>query len=94
MLPAMATTRITNQGFSATKKASKSLWWLRSSFAWVRRTRLVKPRWQSFHMMAKPTMPRWPVTKIFADLLLENDDPIVREREENKNKVVAGEGRS
>jgi hypothetical protein len=45
-------------------------------------------------MMAKPTMPRWPVTKIFADLSLENDDPIVREREENKNKVVAGEGRS
>jgi hypothetical protein len=31
--------------------------------------------------MAEPTRPRWPATKIFADLSPEKGDPVVRERE-------------
>jgi hypothetical protein len=46
--------------------------------------RLVKPRWWSFRTMAKPTRPRWLATKIFANLSLENDDPVMRERREQK----------
>ncbi|KAE8055986.1 hypothetical protein FH972_012789 [Carpinus fangiana] len=53
----MAAVRITNRGFSTTKKVSTSLWWVRLSSTWVHRMRLAKLRWWSFRMMAEPTRP-------------------------------------
>ncbi|KAE2010600.1 hypothetical protein FH972_013248 [Carpinus fangiana] len=48
----MAAARITNWGFLAANKAPTSLWWVRSSLAWVHKTRLAKPRWRSFYTVA------------------------------------------
>jgi enterochelin esterase-like enzyme len=81
----MAMARITNQGFSTVKKASMSLWRLRSSSAWVHKTRVGEAQ----------------VAELLHDgradqalmVLSEKDNPVERERErENKNRVVTGEG--
>ena len=67
--PTFAAAKTTCSGFSVAKKDSTSDWRVRSSSAWVRTTRLVKPMDWSLRTMAEPTRPRWPATKILADLL-------------------------
>ncbi|KAF2321596.1 hypothetical protein GH714_000575 [Hevea brasiliensis] len=65
-------------------------WRVRSSSAWVRRTRLVKPRAWNLRTIVDPTRPRWPATKILEDLLERKDDES-REKDDNINhKIMKG----
>lgn len=68
MPPTLAAARITRWGLWVEKKDSTSDWFVRSRSEWSTRRRLVKPRWVSFRTRAEPTRPRWPATKILADL--------------------------
>lgn len=81
--PTFAAASTTYWGFSAAKKDSTSDWRVRSSSAWVRTTRLVKPKDWSLPSMAEPTRPRWPATKILADLLEKKESEEIKQ---NKKK--------